>query len=416
MPGQLSGTSVQTAQDLLSLLRDAKDEFRAVDTAVADHLRDGRGRVDSSNTEWRFWRSLAWTGPGGLVGRAGAVAVEGFFGAGGVEWPWVEGSGTGLACTLVGGGITGVASWLNLRQKGAAARAEPDRLCDDFLFAGVAVEVALGDLRTALDAVRRGRPGSAETLAARTGEAREAFGRYVGAVEALNAIDLTVRYPWHRGDVDVAAALQQLTVDAETLRRQVGLITTQVESLGDLSEPPRMELPAAGPAGGLDTVIATAEALRVDLAASGRRLQQIEDAVRRATRHATTDTDAHRLERLAQVVAEAHQREGFVEADCLAIENAASEGAIAETVSLALHHLAAAPSAAVFRNAFAGYESSVVMAAQQLASLPQEEPLDAATAAAQTTSHDVSRLTDMAIALATALDTVRSRIGQLATS
>ena len=415
---------VETAQALLAKLREVKDDFRAVDAAVANSVHEGRERIAKSATRWHGWHTASWAGPGAVTGQSLGPAAERLVDSGLLSMSFESGSGASWGCMLVGASVAGVTGWWHGRTRSAAVRAEAEQLCDDFLFAGVAVELALGDLRTALDDARRGRPGSAGTLAARATAATEAFEHYAAAVRPLDGTGVDVRFPQTGVDIDGALALQLLSAHTEAVLARAGRIAVaaldpSAAMVGGLPGPRRQAIAAATPAtpaGGLDAVIATAEALRGQLEAASRTLEAVEDTIRRVQR-APTDIDAQTLERLAQIVAEAHLREGLAEADCLGIENAAREAANADTVPQSLHHLAAAPSATDLCEAFDGYASSLHAAVLQLTAAGDgSRPLSEAGGTAESIWNDIPRLTSTANALATTLDTVLTHINQLATS
>lgn len=400
--------SVGTAQALLSSLRGVKDDFRELDAAVNNHLRDSSERATKAAlVRRRFLRAMSWAWPGQLAGRTVAVAAGEWYGIGDATWLTSPGSATAFACTIVGGGVAGTVAWRRDAKHVAAETATRDRRRDDFLLAGVAVELALGDLRTALDDARRHRPGSAATLAAQAVAAREAFEHYIAAGRTLDENDVTVPVPG-LGDVDVADAHELLSVNAEAVLAQIGFVATDADSGAGLSGS-RQPVTAATSTGGLDAVVAAAEALRTTLEADGRILKDVEEAVLQTARRAT-DADAQTLQRLGKVVAEAHLRATLVEADCLAIANAGHEAAKADTRAQIVHHLAAAPPAAIFRNAFVGYATSVTIAAQQLVSMSHHESLGAAASAARIASDDLSRLAPTAHALAGAVHAEHLRV------
>lgn len=401
--------SVETAQALLGALRGIKDDFRVVDTAVVNRLRD-RGKRDTSAATDRAVFHLLFGGFGGCVSAYGAsVAVGKLIGfdptaaavpSTNVEWidfPVIVGS-------MVGAGVAGHRSL----KRSSAALAAADERRGDFLVAGVAAELALGDLRTALDNAQRGRPDSMNKLAEQAVEARETFENYVAAAQTLDENDVTVPFPW-LGDLDATEARELLAANTEEVLAQIGFVATDPEELRGL--PGRRRAPATDvPSGELDALAGHAGALRTKIAEAGRTLDAVEDVLRQRARHAPADSDRQLLERLADLVGEAYQRAGFAEADCLSIENTATQSAKADTARGAFAHWQAAPSPKAFRNTFQGYAVSLQAAAVQLTVAAPSTAAQEAGAPALKAAREIDGLTSAAMTVADAAGAAASNL------
>lgn len=396
--------SVGTAEALLSDLRQVKDDFRAIDSAVANHLRDGRERVEP-NLVPAFIGGAISSGVGALAASA-VTALTGFdtglTAVSRVEW---------VDLFMISGAMSGFyLSALPGVKRAHAINASHAQRGEDFLLAGVAVELTLGDLSTALDDARRGRPGSAEALAEQSAQARQAFEHYASALRTLNEDDVSIRFPWSTRDIDVTEARELLAVNADAVLAQAGFAAGAEAESGLLGQLPKA-IAAQSSTGGLAPIVRSSTALQEDLAATGRNLKAVESTIHQAARATTNGTAGQELRALADVVAEAYLRSGFLEADCASIKSAASSAGNADTQQEAFGHLKAAPSTATVRESFEKYASGVHQAESKLGKRP-DQSLDTAAAAVRKALRDLPRLKITENDLVTAMDAELERAGQ----
>ena len=411
------GVSVEAAQALLDSLREVKDDFCAIDAAVANHLRDGRERVGRSRIRRRTFRACRWAAVGQGAVLAVATASGEIFDIGvGVttQAQLITASEPTMTGMLIGA-LAGQVSFWRTGMEHKAVAAEAAERCDGFLFAGVAAELALGELGTTLDDARRGRPSSGEELASKVTEAQEALERYVHALQRLDENDVAIRFPWSTREIDITIARELLAVNAEAVLAQIGLPTTDMATLAGLPGPRRRELDTSTSTGGVGALLAAAEAARGELEATAHALHEIEDTIRQTARQ-RADADTEALQRLAGVVAQSQRRGSLLVADCLSIENAARSMIDADTVPQALDDLTTAPSAAHLRNALDGYASSLEATVHQLTAANDDGTLPDAGAVTQITWNDVRRLASVAHTLAESLDAVETGLNEFVTS
>lgn len=395
-------TPATAADALLDALREVKDDFRAVDSAVATHVRGVRQRAGTNSLAARATAVAATVeGTVGFLGISVGDAAQLSFGA-------------NASCAFAIGVTSAAITWyFGPPVRGRTVKAADER-CDAFLFAGVAAELALGELRTALDEGRAGLPGSAETLAERTAEAQEAFAHYAMTLQSLDENDLTVRFPWAQRDVDLDVARALLEVNAEAVLAQIGMTVPRPDTGPWRRARPRPARPqhasaTAGRAGDLSTVIETAETLRGGMASAGDALTQVEEELRQAAR-ALADPA---LAKVADLVAEARMRAGLVEADCLVAETAAHQAGAAESAAEGLRRIEVAPAVTVLGNAFAAYAVNLQVAAAKLAPSASTEPLRESGVAIQNLLGDIPRLRATASALIASIVTAWETLGHL---
>lgn len=403
-----SAVSIDSTQRLLSALRSVKNDFRVVEAAVTNHLRDGRERAVEAAGKARLGRTLRSIYHGGYAPAAAVIAFEELSGSGhgldSVPLALTSLEMTPFKTTLyVGGASTMLATWYQATRRLKATAASADRRCDRFLVSGVAVELALGDLQEALADARRGLPGSDELLAIRATEAQEAVREYVTAMKTLGEADLTVRFPWATRDVDVAEARELIDVSADAVLAQVEIAGAVIETVDSRPGRPGV-ITSADPEGGLDAVTAAVTTLRTDLRSAGQGLDQIAETLRKAVRQAADEAGGRALEGLAGTVAEARLYVGFMEADCAGFEAAARSASASDHGQEVVAILGAVPSTANFRAAVREYAARVEDVESHLSSLVDDEALRGAHVAAWLTRHDTLALTTSVDALAAAID------------
>lgn len=422
MTTELDTVSVAAAQALLDSVGEAKATYRAVDTAVANHLRNGSERAAEAvkPTIARAADTFAMAGVGAMPGFVGGAIGEYLSGWAGTtttllgEVPISENT---FAVSALGMVVFGVTMWRDGGRKLTAAASAADR-CDDFLFAGVALELAVGDLQTALADAGRGRPGAAEALADKVRAAQEAFEDYLTQLRQLDEKDVSVRFPWSSRKVDVELARELLTLDVETLLAEAELVatgnlTTEVNAL----PAPATRAMSRRPAGALQILITAAESLRSALTDSAETLKAVETTViqraRRDAGAAAPDGDAPL--RVAQAISQANVSGGLVEADCLVIEIAAHTAAT-ESAERAIGHLREAPTTAKLRTTFATYASQVAAIVQQLDPLAHKAEVAEAAVSVRKLVTALPRLSSLADTVATTLDSALPDLRHVAAS
>lgn len=401
--------SAVAARALLDSVREVKDSYSAVDAAVTNHLRTWRKpvrhpvlyRTGNACVLAGYTGTLAWIG--GTIGEQvagwartvtlpGDVAVSPFM----------------LTGVITLSAVAGIMEWdssgYSLKVKAAAAAEERG---DNFLFAGVALELALGDLQTALADAGRGQPGAAEALAHQGSVTQEALDHYVAALRQLDENDVSIRFPWSSRDIDVTIARELLALDVESVLARADLVTKgDLDTVALVAQPgaPAPVSSRATPTGGLSTLTTTAEVLGAELAESAEALQAIETQLQHVSQRpgGSIQLDDAALHRIAGEVTQAYMCAGLLEADCLTIGNAAQTAAT-ESVSRALGYLTAVP-AANLRLAFEGYQSGVVVALHEVAPVTDNVALVEIAATLRKLSSALPRLGGLAGTLATTLD------------
>lgn len=421
MTTEPGAASITAARALLDSVREAKESYRAVDAAVTNHLSVGRERTAAGPTSTlrRAVDAYGLAVAGGVPGMVGGAIGEfltGWAGSSTLLGEQIPISQPTIALSMLGSVVFGVTGWRESGRQNAAVAAA-DR-SDEFLFAGVALELAMGDLRTALSDAGRGLPGATEVLATTVSATQEAFAHYIAELRQLDEKDVSIRFPWSSRRVDVALARELLALDVDSVLTQAGMIAS-----GELGAEFRALPGASGratsgePSGGLDAVITTAEILRSELAESVGVLKEVEATLAmRARDHAgSAQLDAAVLHRIEFVVAHTHVYGGLVEADCLAIENVARIAAT-ESVSKAVDYLTAAPSTTTLRTAFAAYAAGVTTTLQYLAPSTNSTAAVEAAASVRKLSTALPRLGGLADKVATALDAALPLIRHVAAS
>lgn len=347
----------ETAQALLAVLREVKDDFRDVDVAVTSLLRTRAARD----------LRVAMTMITGTVSQFTVGLLGGNYVADALNLPpGSDGSGGFVAGCMVAANVAGAAIYGFGTATMPRKEVVPDKTCDDFLFAGIAVELTLGDLRSALDDARRDRPGVADRLAATADAAREAFEQYVVTLKGLRKTQLNTAFPWPARDIDLTS-IRESAEKTERVLAKFGPVAAGTP--GVLLH--QRVFTTTTPVGSMGGVISTAETLRRSLAAVSDTLAQVEETTRAAPRGAPDGA----LARLTELVAEARMRAILAETDCLAFETAAHLASAEDNAVDGLRQLSEAPATAGFRNAFEGYAMCLGAAATQAAaglpSLPE---------------------------------------------
>lgn len=404
------GDPVADARALYDSLHQVKGELQAVDAAVAEHLRTSGSPAKQS---WLKTKIAVRSGVGVSIG-IDLVLLDAHL--------WQDIDPRFRIPVVVAHGVFGAGAQVmhNRRDRRKAERRhqrEVDDRCDDFLFRGVGVELALGDLRRAIAEATDGRPASAEELADKVTAAQEAFEDYFDALHRLREGDLSVPFPWSTVGHDIVVARELLALDAGTLLTQAGQVGAGTLDLTSISVGSARSGSNVGapPNGGLADVITAADAFRAELITVNRDLDTVEFSVQKAPRKRGTAADVHSetLGLLAHAIREARFRAGLLHTDCVVIDTAARQAESARSAAQALPHLTVVPINDV-RPTFESFASSLAKAADHLAAIASDARLDDAAAAAGRTMRKLPELADLCRALAATFETTYQGIREAA--
>lgn len=385
-------------QALYESFRRAKDDLRGVDTAAARRLttrgyawKDGA----ASLTEATWW--LIGGKTAALLACNTADAMVG-----------APDTTITVASAWTAGAYAAYGSWRRTGKHNARIQRDTERL-EEFLFAGVALELELGDLRRRLTAFD-GAHESAEEVATQAYDCWDAFAAYVAALDRVHEIDDEMRMPWSRDRLDaaltgelLAAELEGYLARAESVARNPLGPTGTVDTLIPPSPRGAHHLAVgARHVGDLDEILAATDVLRKGLEKVGHVLRHVETDLTQATREAATTTSQDALNHASRLIAEASLCQVAVETDCVVIETAAQQAKGANG-SKACDHLALA-STERLRTGFERLQASMTTAARQLTATPNEPALSRAANAVGDASTKIPQLAATAGTLATTFD------------
>lgn len=399
---------------LFNDLLEVKRELQAVEFAVTNRIYDGADRALKSSGRRQFHEQWATASCGHLAAAAAMEVAANLTGSGPGFFDvysmltsldvnlHVVGLAEGYAAGIMLGTLPG-------RKRDSTIRDQAAQRCHDFIFAGVMVELALGDLQKLFDSERGDSHVDGETLAEYSSHARQAFRHYADTMRLLEQDDVSIRFPWSAPDVDVAAARKLLVAGADSCLERVER-ASWTNWVAEAGSEPLTASPRAGvsstPGGGLDAMRAAAASLQAQLKVADSTLETLVAAVTQAMR---TDRTTQ-LTLLKTTAMEAQARGRFAAADCRAIRTAVRSAKRAATSQGVFDTLQAAPSPVSLGRTFNDYATQVEAAAW-LADMAPESIHEAAAMIAKT-SRNLPQLYETLGRLTTAMRAEAHRLCQ----
>lgn len=361
--------TVETATQLLKALGEAKRDFGALDTAVAQHLRGSREPAIAAAQAWRRQAAVRHSvGIGSLC--SGEFLISFAAGGGFAAIPYMVPVHAALVgglavLPLVGAAAAAKGGWNIGTSYVQKVEATEDTRRLEFLRAGVRVEVSLDSLARVIEDAQRGSV-SAEAVAERVTEARQAFDQYLSTVNDLDESDATVAFPWASRDFDVMLARELVSVDVDAVLAHVDYAVHGDGIAGSLPTAPVKAVTTNPSGGGLAVLTAAAQNLRAQLVVATAVLDSAETAALSVARSLDGDSQGAAVEQVVRTVREALLRATVVESDCHSLETAATAAPEAADATAALAIIDAAPEPnAILRN-FEAYTISVQAAVDAL--------------------------------------------------